>query len=291
MAEPERIWVVDDDRAVRFVLATALRDAGFEVTAFAAAAEALDTLQRDIQARRGAPALVVTDVRMPGDSGLQLLEKLKAAKPDLPVIVMSAHTDVASTAGAAMYLTVVALSTAVDSLYAPSATDAGEIVTVDACAQVTRQLQYALEVDSVSYARLEVSSPGLDRPLRTEADYQRFAGQEVSLTLKLPFQGRKVWKGVLGRADEGGGWCLVLTERKPAGKPGTRPARKPVVAGPAGAAESAAQALGFTLDEVREARLVPVVDFKGRPSPDGGQVDAVAADRAATAVDERLGNR
>ena len=100
MAEPERIWVVDDDRAVRFVLATALRDAGFEVTAFAAAAEALDTLQRDIQARRGAPALVLTDVRMPGDSGLQLLEKLKAAKPDLPVIVMSAHTDVASTAGA-----------------------------------------------------------------------------------------------------------------------------------------------------------------------------------------------
>ena len=90
-----RIWVVDDDRAVRFVLATALRDAGFEVTAFAAAAEALDTLQRE-----PAPALVVTDVRMPGDSGLQLLDKLKAAQPDLPVIVMSAHTDVASTAGA-----------------------------------------------------------------------------------------------------------------------------------------------------------------------------------------------
>ncbi|MBK6787943.1 MAG: ribosome maturation factor RimP [Betaproteobacteria bacterium] len=78
------------------------------------------------------------------------------------------------------------------------ASGAGEFVTVDDCEQVTRQLQYALEVDSVSYARLEVSSPGLDRPLRTEADYQRFAGQEVSLTLKLPFQGRKVWKGVLG---------------------------------------------------------------------------------------------
>ncbi len=90
-----RIWVVDDDRAVRFVLATALRDAGFEVTAFAAAGEALDALQRE-----RAPSLVVTDVRMPGDSGLQLLDKLKAAKPGLPVIVMSAHTDVASTAGA-----------------------------------------------------------------------------------------------------------------------------------------------------------------------------------------------
>lgn len=167
----------------------------------------------------------------------------------------------------------------------------GEFVTVDDCEQVTRQLQYALEVDTVSYTRLEVSSPGLDRPLRTEADYERFAGQEVSLTLKLPFQGRKVWKGVLGRAEDGGGWCLLLTERKPVGKPGARPARRPVAAKQASAAEPAAQVLGFTIDEVREARLVPVVDFKGRPSPDGGQVDAVAADPAATAVDERLGNR
>ena len=95
MTEPVTIWVVDDDRSVRFVLATALRDAGFEVTAFAAAGEALDALHH-----QRAPALVVTDVRMPGDSGLQLLDKLKAAHPDLPVIVMSAHTDVASTAGA-----------------------------------------------------------------------------------------------------------------------------------------------------------------------------------------------
>jgi two-component system nitrogen regulation response regulator GlnG len=95
MAEAQRIWVVDDDRAVRFVLAAALRDAGFEVTGFAAAAEALEALQRE-----RAPALVVTDVRMPGDSGLVLLDKLKQQRPDLPVIVMSAHTDVASTAGA-----------------------------------------------------------------------------------------------------------------------------------------------------------------------------------------------
>ena len=95
MTDGARVWVVDDDRSVRFVLAAALREAGFAVTAFAAAGEALDALRREAP-----PALVVTDVRMPGDSGLQLLDKLKAAHPALPVVVMSAHTDVASTAGA-----------------------------------------------------------------------------------------------------------------------------------------------------------------------------------------------
>ena len=95
MTDGARVWVVDDDRSVRFVLAAALREAGFAVTAFAAAGEALEALGRE-----ASPALVVTDVRMPGDSGLQLLDKLKAAHPALPVVVMSAHTDVASTAGA-----------------------------------------------------------------------------------------------------------------------------------------------------------------------------------------------
>jgi len=160
----------------------------------------------------------------------------------------------------------------------------GEFVTVDDCEQVTRQLQYALEVDTVAYTRLEVSSPGLDRPLRREADYERFAGQEISVTLKLPFQGRKVWKGILGRAAEGGGWVLELSPRKASGKAAGKPARK---ATHKAAVEDvpAAQVLGFTLDEVREARLVPVGDFKGRKSGDGGLVDAVAAESAATGVD------
>ena len=95
MSEAAQVWVVDDDRAVRFVLATALSDAGYRVTAFADADEVLDAM-----AMQRAPDLVVTDVRMPGHSGLVLLDKLKAALPRLPVIVMSAHTDVASTAGA-----------------------------------------------------------------------------------------------------------------------------------------------------------------------------------------------
>src|SRR5688500_15693862 len=95
MAREARIWIGDDDRSVRFVLATALRDEGSEVDAFENAADALAALRT-----RRVPDLLFTDVRMPGDDGLVLLEKLKAAHPGLPVIVMSAYTDVASTAGA-----------------------------------------------------------------------------------------------------------------------------------------------------------------------------------------------
>ncbi|MBO9715820.1 MAG: nitrogen regulation protein NR(I) [Pseudoxanthomonas sp.] len=94
-ADNRRVWVVDDDRSVRFVLATALRDAGYEVDGFENAASALAALRV-----RGAPDLLFTDVRMPGEDGLLLLDRLKAAHPQLPVIVMSAYTDVASTASA-----------------------------------------------------------------------------------------------------------------------------------------------------------------------------------------------
>jgi ribosome maturation factor RimP len=121
--------------------------------------------------------------------------------------------------------------------------DSSEFITVEDCEKVTRQLQYALEVEGLDYARLEVSSPGLDRPLKREADYARFAGQAVQVQLKMPFQGRKSWQGVLTPADpaaENSGWSLVFKEGK------------------------TEQVLNFTLAEVREARLLPVVDFKGR---------------------------
>jgi two-component system nitrogen regulation response regulator GlnG len=90
-----RIWVVDDDRSVRFVLATALREAGYRVDAFENADDAFAALHA-----QGPPDVLFTDVRMPGDTGLALLDKLKALHPQLPVIVMSAYTDIASTAGA-----------------------------------------------------------------------------------------------------------------------------------------------------------------------------------------------
>ena len=91
---PSTLWVIDDDRSVRFVLAEGLRDAGFEVREFDGPGPALAALSKST------PAAVFTDVRMPEMDGLKLLNVLKADHPDLPIVVMSAYTDVASTAGA-----------------------------------------------------------------------------------------------------------------------------------------------------------------------------------------------
>ena len=59
-------------------------------------------------------------------------------------------------------------------------------VTVEDCERITRQMQYALEVEGTDYRRLEVGSPGIDRPLRQENDFLRFEGQMVDITLKAP---------------------------------------------------------------------------------------------------------
>ena len=70
-------------------------------------------------------------------------------------------------------------------------------VTVDDCALVSNHLIRLFEVEGVSYDRLEVSSPGLDRPLITPEDYERFKGELVSVQTNLPINGRKNFKGVL----------------------------------------------------------------------------------------------
>ena len=143
-----------------------------------------------------------------------------------------------------------------------------QYVTVEDCEKVTRQLQFALEVDGVEYKRLEVSSPGIDRPLRHEQDLVRFEGSVIDIILKAPIGAaaaglvnatRKKFRGQLSRADTGG-WQIVWSEEPPV-KPGQRVSKKRVPA--------PLQALGFTLDEVRDIRLAPIVDFKGRGSKAG----------------------
>jgi ribosome maturation factor RimP len=77
-------------------------------------------------------------------------------------------------------------------------------INVDDCAAVSRQLARVLEVEGVDYDRLEVSSPGLDRPLRKAADFARFAGQKAELRMRRPdASGRKRFAGVLRGAEAG----------------------------------------------------------------------------------------
>ncbi len=146
-------------------------------------------------------------------------------------------------------------------------TGPGDFILVEDCERVTRQLQRVLEVEGCDYERLEVSSPGLDRPLKRERDYARFSGETVTLTLKLPFQGRKKFQGVLQAARPLGDeppsatWRLVFDEGK------------------------GEQALDFSFGEVREARLVPVLDFKGRrfaPAPVTAPPEATAPETPQT---------
>jgi len=146
--------------------------------------------------------------------------------------------------------------------------EAEQFVTVEDCEKVTRQLQFALEVDAIEYKRLEISSPGIDRPLRHEQDFVRFAGEVIDITLKVPMgaaadgqvsPNRKKFRGTLERAQTGG-WQIVWSDEPPV-KPGQRVSKKRIPA--------PLQVLGFTLDELRDARLAPIVDFKGRGAKSG----------------------
>jgi ribosome maturation factor RimP len=115
-------------------------------------------------------------------------------------------------------------------------------ITVEDCEKVSHQLSHVLTVENAAYERLEVSSPGLDRPLKKLADYVRFAGHEVIVKLRLPMPGaanRKSFQGIL-QAPQGEKLKLEFESND----------------GPA--------MLEFTLVDVDKARLVPQVNFRSR---------------------------
>ena len=101
-------------------------------------------------------------------------------------------------------------------------------ITVDDCATVSNQLQRVFEVENVDYDRLEVSSPGLDRPLKNAVDFERFAGNEVQLRLTLPINNQRNFVGVLEGLRDG---AVVLTTDK--------------------------GEMQFSLEDIEKARLVP----------------------------------
>jgi ribosome maturation factor RimP len=125
--------------------------------------------------------------------------------------------------------------------FPPQDADKGNI-TVEDCEKVSHQLSHVLTVENANYERLEVSSPGLDRPLKKLTDYERFAGHEALVKLRMPMPGasnRKSFQGIL-HAPEGDKLKMEFEGKE----------------GPA--------MLEFTLADVDKARLVPKVDFRSR---------------------------
>ncbi|NDG87892.1 MAG: response regulator, partial [Gammaproteobacteria bacterium] len=94
MTHADEVWIVDDDRSIRWVLEKALQKAGIKTQCFSSAegiVERLDQVQ---------PDAIVTDIRMPGLDGLGLLKRLQERCPELPVIIMTAHSDLESAVAA-----------------------------------------------------------------------------------------------------------------------------------------------------------------------------------------------
>jgi ribosome maturation factor RimP len=160
-----------------------------------------------------------------------------------------------------------------------------EFIRIEDCERVSHQLSHLLTVESIDYARLEISSPGVDRPLKKPADFERFQGCEATVRLRRPLQGRRNFEGVL-TVEPDGRFGLVLSDSagaSPARSSGgrrTRPsaAKARATDGPAEtsqspqshggkdgesgmAGESVGRKLVFALDEIDRARLVPALKF------------------------------
>ena len=76
-------------------------------------------------------------------------------------------------------------------------------ISVEDCELVSNQLTRLFAVEGVDFGRLEVSSPGLDRPIKKEADFIRFRGEKAHLKLRMPLEGRKNFIGLLGEIQDG----------------------------------------------------------------------------------------
>ncbi|MGE5162061.1 MAG: ribosome maturation factor RimP [Betaproteobacteria bacterium] len=148
--------------------------------------------------------------------------------------------------------------------------DSPQGVRLEDCEKVSRQLSHLFAVEDVDYDRLEVSSPGLDRPLKRARDFGRFVGSEVQVQLAeaIPAEGaslgRKRLRGRLLEMSGAPGAERVRVELMPDEPAPVRPgkgagkARKAV-----GKSERAAVVVEFAVADVVKAKLVPQLDFRG----------------------------
>lgn len=119
-------------------------------------------------------------------------------------------------------------------------------VRIEDCERVSRHLSRVFEVENIDYRRLEVGSPGVDRPLKRPEDFQRFIGERVEVRLRHAVDNRKVFTGLLQAAPQdagsgASGFCLEYETQS-----------------------GETQVLGFTFDDVERAKLDPILDFKGK---------------------------
>lgn len=122
-------------------------------------------------------------------------------------------------------------------------------ITIEHCERVSKQLSRVFEVENVDYDRLEVTSPGIDRPLKRVADFVRFSGARVELRLFEPVNNQKVFRGVLYAPED------------------LQPAEATVDTEFVLELEQSSggvRDLQFTFDDVERAKLDPILDFKGR---------------------------
>jgi ribosome maturation factor RimP len=129
--------------------------------------------------------------------------------------------------------------------------DRPEGVRIEDCEAVSRQLSRVFEVENIDYRRLEVGSPGIDRPLKKQADFQRFVGEHVEVKLREAVDGRKVFSGVLAGIAPAGGTADTTTQFERFGIEFE-------------AKKGETQQVTFTFSDVERAKLDPVLDFKGK---------------------------
>lgn len=127
--------------------------------------------------------------------------------------------------------------------------DRSEGVRIEDCEQVSRHLSRVFEVEDIDYNRLEVGSPGTDRPLRTLADFARFNGERVEVRLREPIENRKVFRGWLQLPEE-----ISVAELSSATPLGLEYQDDSGVD----------HLLTFNFDDVDRAKLDPILDFKGK---------------------------
>lgn len=138
-------------------------------------------------------------------------------------------------------------------------------ITIDDCARVSDQLSRVFLVENVNYERLEISSPGLDRPLKKAAHFARFEGFEAFVKLRTSpggqTRGRKQFQGVLQIVEVADAIAPV------AGAAPAVPTRFGLVLD---SGEGGQELLEFSFDEVEKARLVPRLDFKSKAGSNAG---------------------